>query len=432
MRQIFIRADQHPPATRRLARLRTGPTLRLAAALAAAVCLTATAAYPAGAAPRPKPPLAGMSASDDPANDPADRQLEPLRAAADALDQAGRGSQADVYAGLSMDAGNGQVNLYLTDPTRRDKFISVAETYGDFDASVVHVTGARHTKAALDAARDKLLPVSDDSSGTAAAPKAAADDIISVAVPPDGSGLTVGLSDSASSASALQDVAGVPVTTQNNVPQSQDTWGRYDNGAPYYSGAKIFNNSRGYSECSTGVTGHNSRGTTYIFTAAHCADLNDTILNGSKTYLGRVAGRSTRWDAALIDARSLQYEWDYHDSEEPRRFVTHGAGYTRDGDSVCQDGFVTQIICGLQVLYQDITLKHCGSHGCMTSRGVVVYGYSGTVVRNGDSGGLVFCYCGGRRQQRGMVSANYGGNSRYLFLTEAPDILRQFGLTVWS
>ncbi|MGC9669798.1 hypothetical protein ACNTMW_25050 [Planosporangium sp. 12N6] len=355
--------------------------------------------------------------------------LNPLRVAASSLDAVGRNAMADIYAGVGLDPVHRTVDLYLTKPDRSAEFVRTAAGQRPFDTAVVRVHPATYTRAALHAARDRVIAQAPQSNIS----------VSSAAVPPDGSGLDVGVAPkpaagvmtaAADPASQLSSIARVAVTVKTEpVATSQS---RYADFAPYYSGGYI-TTSVG-AACTTGLTTHNSN-TTYLFTAAHCARTGVNIYNGNGNFEGQVINWSEQWDAALIDARSDQYEFDSGPSAyDPRRVA--GNAYSYYNDSVCQDGYTSGIICGITVIIPDIVVNHCGGpYPCMSSRGVVgqTGNNTGTAVRSGDSGGLVFCVCSGSsgpRQARGMVSSNYQVNSR-VFWTEAPDILSAFGQSMY-
>jgi hypothetical protein len=119
--------------------------------------------------------------------------MNPLREAAAALGDYGRAEGAGVYSGLEIDAPNGVVDLYLTDPAQAPAFTKAAVAkHGQADLSMVKVLPGTYTRTELEAARDKL----------SASRASFAFTVTDATVPPNGSGLRVGVAGQATATAA--------------------------------------------------------------------------------------------------------------------------------------------------------------------------------------------------------------------------------------
>jgi hypothetical protein len=399
-----------------------------AVALATALALLPTTSAYAAATGSAKP-----TTFDQFAALPYDQQaavLAPLRAAAGALDDLGRGSRSADYGDVVIDPVADTVTLYATSPAGAAALIADAKgNHPDVDTGLIRVQNAAYSKARLHSARDRL----------AASRASLPYQIVSIAVAVDGSGLEVGVDNPASAAAAAPSVAGavgkdpasiagVPVV----VSQGQGMLGqsRYADVAPYYAGGYI--TSGGWS-CTTGIPVANNSGGGYaIITASHCAHTGATIYNGGGTKEGTVSTYNEGWDAAKYPVTSSgAYEFDSGPSAYDPRPLS-GTKYSYNGDSVCQDGYTSGVICGIQVVNQDVQnfMVRGERYGnTFAARGVIGRRANSTAVRPGDSGGLVFAipYSGATvREVRGIVSASVDGHTDEIFWTEALDIYKAF------
>jgi hypothetical protein len=257
----------------------------------------------------------------------------------------------------------------------------------------------------------------------------------------DASGLRVGLEavgaggpartpSQASEGQQLATSAGAPVTVfadRLGTPAS-----RRADGKPYIAGEDI--QSGGYG-CTSGVPAVGNSGGVYMVTAAHCAHTNDTISDGDGHVMGTVVNYSTLWDAAIYYVGSNPVKDDNADEFDgppstTRYFPLRGTQYSYNGQSVCQDGYTSGVVCGITVTDQDRTECFPGErYPGFCARGVLGT-RSGAAVRPGDSGGLVFCVCEGSsswRQVRGGVTGWVGSDSN-MFWTESLDVYRAFGI----
>jgi hypothetical protein len=363
--------------------------------------------------------------------------LHPLNILADALGTVGRTSETDLFAGLELDAQAGTVNLYLVDTRQSARFITQA-VHQDrtIDASRIRVRSASHSKKQLDAATDRVL--------AAGAP--AGYQIASVTVPVNGSGLQVGLApvqapgaaalapvpaaDLATGGQQLATTVGVPVTALAG--QMGTLSSRFADGKPYIAGERITSGGFG---CTSGVPAVGNSGGVYMVTAAHCAHTGAAIADGNGTHMGNVVNFSTHWDTAIYYVGSNAVRDDNADEFDGSPSTTHflplrGTNYSYNGQSVCQDGDTSGVICGITVANQDTTQcfgpeRYAG----FCARGVLG-NHNGTSTRPGDSGGLVFCVCEGTaawRQVRGNVTG-WVGNDSHMFWTESLDTYGAFGI----
>lgn len=358
--------------------------------------------------------------------------LDPLRDAAGAVDAYGRGPGRSIYAGVELDPPAHSVHLYLTDLSQKRDFLAHARAGNPkADLSIVTVLGTRYTRVQLHAARDRIaahltrLPV----------------EVQNATVPPDGSGLILGVSSRTTSttlpasavhpaAPALSQVAQVAVkVTPGQVFRVQD---RYGDSSPFYAGDFITN---GGWHCTTGIPVKDSTGHQYMVFASHCGHTGTVWVTGRGVTVGKVVKYDEHWDAALIDTGSARFEYDGPPGPVAANSVElNDTRYSYVNDLVCQDGYTSGVMCNIRVTNQDVqTFQVRGDRygNTFTARGVLgdaVSGYCG--VQGGDSGGLVFAVnSSSTRQVRGIVSSSVDGtNCRGIFWTEALDIYNDWGL----
>lgn len=356
--------------------------------------------------------------------------LNPLRAVAGALDELGRGSRAADYGDVVLDPVADTVTLYATSPAGAAGLIADAKrNHPEIETKLIRVKAAAYSKADLHAARDRLaahaghLPYQ----------------VVSIAVAVDGSGLEVGVDNPTAAKQAAPltagttgtdpgSIAGVPVVVSQGSAMTGQT--RYADTAPYYAGGLI---TSGGWDCTTGIPVANNSGGGYaIITASHCAHTGAVIYNGAGTREGTVSEYHENWDAAKYPVSSSgAFEFDGSPSAYDPRPLS-GTKYSYNGDSVCQDGYTSGVICGIQVVNQDVQnfMVRGERYGnTFAVRGVIGRRANSTAVRPGDSGGLVFAipYSGATvREVRGIVSASVDGHSDEIFWTEALDIYNTF------
>ncbi|MFD8766550.1 chymotrypsin family serine protease [Streptomyces mirabilis] len=446
-----------------------GRPLTYIAGIGAAALALAAATVPQTATAQPAEPnkltLAQIAALSPEAQG---RILDPLRAIAAAAGQAGKTTEADIYSSLKIDAPDGRVDVYLTDPSKAADFIKAAKQVNKhIDATRITVLHAQYTLRALHAARNHLL-----------AQEAAHQlpyKIYTAAVATDGSGLQVGVDkpDSAlagttraSSATARRDsstaanVSGVSVTFSKSQHATTTSWSdtKWHDSSPYIGGDQL---TDGNSYCSAGLPAvRTSDNKPFMITAGHCFTTGTEVFTGAGAtptmghyydgltgstgnYVGTVASVSGPWDAETLSGSN-------NNSDESDSTTWHpvtSSGYSYNGDLVCQDGvasfFMQQgTVCGIDVTNQDITYSITDWSGTHNVRGVEGTRLSSNIpwaVAHGDSGTMVFSVSGSTRQARGIDSAgsgpccySYGTQGdmafNYILWTEAPDILGHFGM----
>lgn len=381
--------------------------------------------------------------------------LDPLRATAGALSEAGRGMAADVFTSVEIDANHGVVNLYLTEPTRADGILETAKSANpSIDTSLVRPHRSTYTRAALARAQDAYL----------AQPHPYA--VYAVSAAPDGSGLQIAVDTPATAGTADGiDVAVSPlvrastnmfspvatVSSASTVARiftkgfprqaKSDAWNNIKwHDHPPFIGGDVITNGSGH--CTTGLPAvRQSDGRPVMVTAAHCFKLGERVFTGAgKTwswsnhrignYVGTVRSRSQVWDAELLVGADNNAD----ESDVNRWIPLTSVRYSFRGDMVCHSGAKSAYRghsspCGIKVTNPDTRWL---IHGYVARgvEGVDVHGW-GSVV--GDSGATVWAATGNpnARQARGIVSD--GGkdgtaDQRRVLWTEAVDIFRAFGL----
>ncbi|GLW59646.1 hypothetical protein [Kitasatospora phosalacinea] len=158
------------------------------------------------------------------------------------------------------------------------------------------------------------------------------------------------------------------------------------------------------------------------------------MTNGNGALEGTVSSYNTTWDASIYPvSNAAPREFD-GPQNTTNSIALSGTSYSYNGDQVCHDGYTSGVICGIQVDNDDVwTTLGAARYAAFDARGVWGHQVNGSIaVRNGDSGGLVFSVNGDTRVVRGIVSADYQGNSNRMFWTEANDIYKAFGVHLAS
>lgn len=170
-------------------------------------------------------------------------------------------------------------------------------------------------------------------------------------------------------------------------PLGRRTADRYNDVSPYYAGDLIYRPvSGGYEECTGGpnVTTQ-SGGTSYMITAAHCGSLNSTWytnVNQQQT-VGPMNHRSfsnNGLDVALIKTPTAAWMWD-----NSTTYKIAGEVYPAKGTTVCYNGAITGLVCGVGVQKTDTCVTFSdGITTCHLTQGTKS---ATTVCQAGDSGG---------------------------------------------
>lgn len=368
-------------------------------------------------------------------------RLAPLRAVANAVGAVGRGSAADVYGNLAIDAGHDVVTVYLTDPGQAARVLAAARAADPkIDSSLIRFQKAAATHAALDAAARHVVALAD------AGKLPAHVDMVGPAA--DASGLEVDVDDPAT-ARAASTPLGVPVAYRQGHVLKAKAWAnsKWDDSTPFIGGDALTSSGTG-TGCTAGLPAvRRSDNHPIMVTAAHCFGVGTRVYtrggtpgaysNGLKgNYVGTVTARVQEWDAETIDGANNNAD----ESDTTTWMPLTSFAYSYNGDYVCHDGqrsffYGHPTPCNIKVTDQD---KYCGpSTGCpglsYTARGV--WGdavNNGWGAADGDSGATMFAVePGGVRQARGLLSdGTPGDGTPGVFWTEATDIFNYYGLTL--
>jgi hypothetical protein len=380
------------------------------------------------------------------------RKVEPVTRLAKALGDQGRGAFASIYGGLRVDEKQGTATLYATDPAKAAQLIAAARRADPgIDTRRITVRHAAYSRKVLNAELGKIMPLGTVKPRTA---RASGPKIYTAAPKADGSGLTVGV-DKADLAAAKQQrraLAGaIPVTYVAAKPVSAASW-RWNDSRPQIGGDVLIGKGRPANTkmmCTAGIAAEDKNHRDYLVTAAHCFPVGAkvygeggdtpgkwTYTNGN--YIGTVTADREQWDAAIIDTglhNGKGANSATADTPHGRWYPVGSAGYSYNGQSVCHDGAKSYyngrgVPCGITVTDEDIHYEESWPDGSLHNvRGV--RGEGGYGMTHGDSGALVFAVHGDKREARGMASALANDNpSGAMFWTEAPDILKSFGLTL--
>jgi hypothetical protein len=373
-------------------------------------------APPSGGAP--EPPQAGPRC-DVPRNQPPWAEqaelLDIVEATQGVVDEVG----AAGFAGFVVTPEKCRLDLYWVGAPPPE----VAEVVRRDRRVVIH-DDAAHDHAALARAAEALWPGSPLG-------RSAGVEITSVAIPPEGSGLRVGVErrrrlDVRATAARLSAAAGVPVDLVVEGPSRP--FGRVDDRAPWSAGGRAMirvndGGSERWTACSVGYGLRAPRTMReYTVTAAHCFDeaVDATAWNGSRrAAIGDWGAMSLALDVAYVATDesagrpgTSAYAWSGGvDARDDEVRTVIDAAPTVKGMWVCGSGAATGENCGIKVTDVDVvqraTLPNSGAAYTVrhTARGYRVGGASGS----GDSGGPVFAPGGPGRSDAHAVGVIHGG-----------------------
>ena len=409
------------------------PTPKPAAAAAAPTAPTAPPSPPTTAPPAPPvtvppaPPSGGAPEPpagprcDVPRNQPPWAEqaelLDVVEATQDVIDEVGSAG----FAGFVVTPEKCRLDLYWVGAPPA----KVAEVVGRDRRVTIH-DDAAHDHAALVRAAEALWPGSPLG-------RSAGVEITSVAIPPEGSGLRVGVEprqgvDVRATAARLSTAAGVAVNVVVEGPSRP--FGRLDDRAPWSAGgrAMIRVNDGGsalWTACSVGYGLRDPETMReYTITAAHCFDeaVDATAWNGSRhVAIGNWGAVSLALDVAFVATdeaagrpATSAHVWSggVDGRDEGVRTVTE-TWPTVKGMWVCGSGAATGENCGIKVTDVDVvqraTLPRSGAAYTVrhTARGYRVGG--GVASGSGDSGGPVFAPGGPGRSDAHAVGVVHGG-----------------------
>jgi hypothetical protein len=386
------------------------------------------------------------------------KRLDPLRAIAEAVGQAGReGDLADIYGSLIIDANHELVYVYVTDPGQASRVLASAEALDpSIDTAKIRIEKAAYAYKTLVTASEQLLDLGESNKLPYS--------VFMVGPKPDASGLEVDVDDPAAAqsktTSALAESIGpeagpleIALTFRQGHALKAKSWAqdKWSDNTPFIGGDPLTTNGRGWG-CTAGLPAVRSNGHPVMITAAHCFGVGAKLYTRGGSagaynngrlghYVGTVTERvTTPWDAEVIDGANNNAD----ESDTTTFKPLTSTAYSYVGDYVCHDGqrsffyYHHDTPCNIKVTNQD---KYCGpTSGCpglrYTARGVwgvaINHGWG---AADGDSGATIFAikrgdsWSGPNRQARGVLSdGDPGDGAPGVFWTEAVDIFRYFGL----
>jgi Trypsin len=378
---------------------------------------------PPGAPADPPPPGAWCNARQD--RPPWAEQAELLdlvEATQGVLDEVGSAG----FAGFVVTPERCRLDLYWVGPppaavtkvVRGDRWV------------VVH-DDADHDHAELSRAAQTLAPGSP-------LERSAGVEITSVAIPPEGTGVRVGVDaegrpiDVRATAAKLSAGVGVPVRVVIEGPSRP--FGRIDDRAPWSAGGRAMirvsegasgdGGSEQWSACSLGYGLRDPRTMReYAVTAAHCFDeaADATAWNGGRREpIGAWSAMSLQLDVAYVaidDPRgegTAAHVWSggVSDGQQGVRTVT-GSSPTVKGMWVCGSGAATGENCGIKVSYVDVmqraTLPRSGATYTVRHTARAYRTDRGVASGRGDSGGPVFAPSGPGGDGADAIGVIHGG-----------------------
>ncbi|MEW2443254.1 hypothetical protein [Micromonospora marina] len=259
--------------------------------------------------------------------------LDPLRAAAWAVDEAAQQVASDVYSGVRIDAPEGAVHLYVTVVAEAGRILDRARTTSPgVDLRPVRVHLSRYTQARLDTAAKDLVP-------TLGGP----DMVNTISIPADGSALVVGVGNYSADArvrssrtTLLSTTTGVEVRLRPDGPTPGAD--RYGDSVPFYGGAFI---KDGNYACTSGIPAKDNFGGQFLITAYHCGRTGVTFRTGRNGLVGTVNRHSSILDASVIPVGSAAWIWDGPPGPSANRIRVQGVRPNVEGDLVCQNGYTS-------------------------------------------------------------------------------------------
>lgn len=343
--------------------------------------------------------------------------LDVVQATHQVLDEVGSAG----FAGFVVTPEKCRLDLYWVGTPPRE----VAALVGQDRRVVVH-DDAAYEHTALARAAEALSPGSRLG-------RAAGVEVTSVAVPPEGAGLRVGIEHPARSidvrvtAATLSAGVGVPVTVVIEGPSRP--FDRIDDRAPWSAGGRAMirvndGGSERWAACSLGYGLRDPETMReYTVTAAHCFDeaTGATAWNGSRrTPIGDWSAMSLALDIAYVatdgsaeEPATSAHVWsDGVDAAAKGLRTVTDTSPTVKGMWVCVSGATTGENCGIKVSDVDVvqraTLPRSGAHHTVrhTARGYRTDG--GVASGGGDSGGPVFAPSGPRPDAH-AVGVIHGG-----------------------
>ncbi|MEU7900537.1 hypothetical protein AB0B45_47875 [Nonomuraea sp. NPDC049152] len=363
------------------------------------------------------------------------RAQEPLKRAAEkvmAVARAGRGDTG--FAGLSLEDGFVQVWWKGRAPRA-----AIAEARR---AAAVRVAAAPYSQAELKAA---AAPIREQ--------MRADTEITFVTVRTDGSGLTVGVSPAARSATPKTFAVSVPVTIEQS--ESPRFTSRDNDTEPWWGGAQIVGGDT--VRCSTGswscraictagfaVTVDSVDG---ILTAGHCGRAGESWYDGAGDWIGTGYAEHVSHDLLLVrgNVRGNEQGRIYDGGGMGPNPINTNSGFDKQvrgweavypGEYLCHSGARSGAVCNYKVLsggsYSYCATDVYGTRECYTDQfeAVQADGYPGS--QQGDSGGPVFSVFWGDGTGSSVIAKGIisGANSNRLLFQDFYTAAVDFGINV--
>jgi hypothetical protein len=325
-------------------------------------------------------------------------------------DRPGPGSLRSGFAGVKVDAVANTLTVYWRGSVP-DYVNAVLKNARDVGITT-SIVAARFDRETLEEVRAHLA------SGAASAAAMVQPTVISI--PVDGSHLDVGVPtatagspSAASNATArFEQLAGGLVPVQLFDSEPTDLKGRwYDLPTPFYGGDEMARpDGSNYTACSGGFPVHNSAGTTYMTTAAHCvgtvgeqwytAATTDVPMGKTAAVYGHNSSYAV--DSAIVSESTAPRIWDGGVDQSGNgsgEFTKILAGYRNSvvGDWLCTSGGMSGAHCNGQVTKSDDYVNVGGSVGYVYAQRIEQPQHT-VLAGQGDSGGPVFALANGNTE----------------------------------
>ncbi|MFF9195233.1 hypothetical protein ACF09L_08505 [Streptomyces sp. NPDC014779] len=335
------------------------------------------------------------------------RVLEPLRLAADAAAQAGRGDWAAIYTQVEMAADYRSVNVYLTDPAQGGKFLAAAHRANPkADTGLLRIRPAKKSLRDLRTEIDALTSRADLPFSVSLAAASVDGATIELGVDkPDAARVYF-----ASPSVAVQRAAAGATPVRVRQAPAAVPVNRWNDTSPFYAGAALGPAYGDKSYCTSGIPAVSTwDGRQWLVTAGHCYNVNDNVWAAGGNYIGQVKYKRTDLDSAFIETPTYRRTWDGTDANGYSRYL-NGVRNVAVGDFTCQLGYNSKVVCNIRTVYAGNVSWNVNGTTVWGSYGVPHYG--GIVVRGGDSGGpVIYINDPDSRQLNGIVSVGYGCNA---------------------
>jgi hypothetical protein len=318
------------------------------------------------------------------------REQEPLVKAAILLQS--EATKHPGYAGIVLN-GTESVTLWWAGPLPRIMAAMVKEAN---NIAPVRVGQAKYSRAQLEAAAEKLLPLGPNSLFHSIKDVGTGAGLVLVAEPEmDGPGMREMLS---------KQIPDVGVDTQITFAPKLEPISRTDDSPPWRGGAQIINATIG-AGCTSGF-GVIARGRPAILTAGHCATANgQRIQDGSGEFIGNAAEK-TNHDQMVVPTSSVSNEMYVGNRTSNTRKTVTAWEPCFIGELLCQSGVTTAGAIGSELCGIRVNSFNMDSESLV--EGSQINGQQG--ARPGDSGGPLYSDRGATVIAKGTMTRVAGPN----------------------